>query len=209
MNRVFIAINLPEDIKKKLKSYKFQWPELPCHWTKRENLHITLAFLGYVSDEEFLKIIQIVKEIALKHNSFLIKLNKICYGPSQGQTLKKPIRMVWAEGEKSEELGKLQKDLENSLFSTNLPADSSAEILSETKTGIQTRKYSPHITLARIKQLEFRRIEPESRPEINEEINLNFEVNSIEVMESRLKRDGAEYIVLESISLADSENSNF
>ena len=33
---------------------------------------------------------------------------------------------------------------------------------------------------------------------MNEEINLNFEVNSIDVMESELKRGGPEYTILES-----------
>ncbi len=56
----------------------------------------------------------------------------------------------------------------------------------------------PHITLGRIKIWEFKQIEPEERPEVNEEINLKFEVNSIEVMESVLKKGGPEYIILES-----------
>ncbi len=44
-------------------------------------------------------------------------------------------------------------------------------------------------------------MEPEERLEVNEEIDLTFEVNSIEIMESQLKRGGAEYIVLESVLL--------
>ena len=63
----------------------------------------------------------------------------------------------------------------------------------------EARPYSPHITLARIKTWEFRRLE--DRPEIDEPIDLTFEVNSFEIMESFLKRSGAEYEVLESISL--------
>ena len=98
--------------------------------------------------------------------------------------------MVWAEGEKLEELGKLQNDLENSLL-----ASSVKEVESK------SRPYAPHITLGRIRTWEFRQIEPEERPEVNEEINLSFEVNSIEVMESQLKRGGAEYAVLESAPL--------
>ncbi len=66
---------------------------------------------------------------------------------------------------------------------------------------IEELNFSPHITLGRIRTWEFRRIEPEERPEVNEEINLNFEVNSIEVMESTLKRGGAEYTILESCPL--------
>jgi len=188
-HRIFIAINLPEDIKKNLVDYQTKWPELPIRWTKKENLHITLMFLGYLVDEELLEILRITKEVAQRHESFSINLKKIIYGPPK----KLPPRMVWAEGEKSKELGKLQKDLENSL---SAEASAKADRLVR-----ESRPYAPHITLGRIKAWEFRKIEPEERPEVNEEINLNFEVNSIEVMESELKRGGPNYAILESCPL--------
>ena len=186
-HRIFIAINLPENIKKQLSDYQSRWPELPCRWTKKENLHITLAFLGYLNDEELVEICKITKEVASRHEPFLITLNKIIYGPPHNTP-----RMIWAEGEKSEKLGKLQKDLENSLSGL------SSELEEE-----QGRDYTLHITLGRLRQWEFRQIEPEERPEVNEEINLSFEVGSIEVMESELKRGGPEYAVLESMKLGE------
>ncbi len=190
-HRIFIAINFPENIKKKLSDYENKWLELPCRWTRKENLHITLAFLGYLPDEELVKICNITREIALKHEPFFINLNKIIYGPPK----KSPPRMIWVEGEESEELGKLQKALENSLLTTEALAKADQTISTE------ARPYAPHVTLGRIKEWEFRRIEPEERPEVNEEISLNFEVNSIEVMESDLKRGGPEYSILESCPL--------
>lgn len=183
-HRIFIAINLPEEIKKRLENYQSQWPDLPVRWVKPENLHITLAFLGYLNDEQVLEVIKITKEVALRNQPFLVNLKKIIYGPP-----KKPARMIWAEGEKNIEFSKLQKDLEHSL---------QGKIIGFEK---ENRPYSPHITLGRIRQWEFRQIEPEERPEVNEEINLSFEVNSIEIMESELKRGGAEYTILESIPL--------
>jgi len=42
--RVFIAINLPGNIRKKLAEYQKKWPELPIRWTKQDNIHITLVF---------------------------------------------------------------------------------------------------------------------------------------------------------------------
>lgn len=183
--RIFIAVNLPESIKKELSSFQEKWPELPARWTKKENLHITLTFLGYLNDEELVEVCQIAKEAAEKHRSFYIRLNKIIYGPP-----KQSPRMIWAEGEKSKELGSLQKYLESAL-------QENPEKLSKE----EERGSSPHITLARLRQWEFRRIESEEKPKINEDINLNFEVKSIEVMESRLKRGGPEYIILESCPL--------
>lgn len=188
-HRIFIAINLPEEIKRELTFYQTKWPELPVRWVKKENLHLTLIFLGYLSDGELLEVCRITKEIVQKHQPFSINLNKICYGPPK----KIPPMMIWVEGEKSTELGSLQKDLEKSLLSSHV------KILEDPKA----RSYTPHITLGRIRAWEFRSIEPEERPEVKEDISLNFEVNSIEIMESHLKRGGAEYTVLESIPLKE------
>lgn len=160
--RVFIAINLPEGVKKKLSSFQLKWPELPCRWTKKDNLHITLEFLGYLTDEEIVELCQRTRQIASEKPAFTIKLTKISYGPTD----KKPVRMVWVIGDKIKELG-----------------------------------ITPHITLGRLKLWQFRQMEPEERPEINENIDSSFEVNSIEVMESRLKRSGPDYTILESCPL--------
>ncbi len=181
-HRLFIAINLPEKIKNRLSNFQTKYPELPARWTKKQNLHITLVFLGYVREHEIPGILKTTEEVAKKHNAFSLVLNKVCYGPPE-----KTPRMVWAEGEKSEELGKLQSDLENSLSS-----------LSFKKEG---RPYSVHITLARLDQWQFKKIELEERPQIKQDINLDFEVNSIEIMQSYLKRTGAEYTLLQSIAL--------
>ncbi|MDD2697080.1 MAG: RNA 2',3'-cyclic phosphodiesterase [Candidatus Pacebacteria bacterium] len=182
-HRIFIAVNLPEDVKKKIVGYEDKWPELPVRWTKKENLHITLMFLGYLAEEELLQVVNVTKEVASRHASFSINLKRIIYGPPK----KTPPRMVWVEGEKSKELGSLQGDLENSLLTPMIK-----------NSGNENRPYAPHITLGRIKTWEFRKLEIEERPQINEEINLNFNVNSIEVMESQLKRGGPEYTVLEA-----------
>lgn len=186
-HRVFIAINLPEDVKKQLSLFQLKLPDLPCRWTKKENLHITLVFLGYVKDEELPEILEVVRTVASKNSPFLINLKKICYGPTD----KKPPRMVWAEGEKSRELAILQTDLENALQGE----------VSNFKG--EARAFAPHITLGRLKLWEFRTLESEERPEISEEISLTFEVSSIEIMESKLKPQGPDYFILESMALVE------
>jgi RNA 2',3'-cyclic 3'-phosphodiesterase len=181
MRRIFIAINLPEKIRKNLETQQLRWADLPCKWTREENLHITLAFLGNLNDEELLELCQITKEIASRHEPFNVNLKKIVYGPDE-----KRARMIWVEGENSQELSELQRDLENAL-----PVEKEKE----------NRKYAPHITLGRLKQWEFNKLEPEERPQVNENISLNFEAKSIEIMESNLKRSGPEYEILESYPL--------
>ena len=66
----------------------------------------------------------------------------------------------------------------------------------------EERSFSIHITLARLNAWEFQKIEPEERPMINEVVSLNIPVSSFEVMESTLKRTGAQYSIIESIPLS-------
>jgi len=154
-----------------LSGYEKKWPELPAKWTPPENLHITLVFLGDLTDIELGQVCMTVKDIAKNHNSFNITLNKIAYGPAE----KIPPRYIWAGGEKGEELSLLKKDLEDALLEVvHFVPDKGA--------------FSPHITLARIGAFAWRAIDPEERPEVNENIDLIFTVESIDVMESESKR---------------------
>ena len=196
IHRVFIAINLPENIKKKLLSHQEEiegsFASLaeengasPIRWTKKDNLHITLVFLGNASDQEVAEICQSVKRASQNKEPFSIYLNRICLGPPN-----KPPRMIWVKGKKSEELTQLQISLEKKLLENSSPAE-----------GGTRQAFKPHLTLGRIKQWQWRQIDPEERPEIEKEISLSFEVHSIEVMESILKPRGPEYIILESAPL--------
>jgi len=184
-HRIFIAINLPEEIKKELVRYENKWPELPAKWTPKDNLHITLEFLGNLTDQETGNVCQIVNELSKRHKSFIINLTKVLYGPPE----KNPPKTIWVECEKSGELAELKKNLEESILEkVRFRPD-------------ECRGFIPHITLARILEWEFRKIEPEEIPEINENINLTFSADSIEVMESEMKRGGPRYTILESHEL--------
>ena len=178
MKRLFVAVNLPEETKDILVEYQEKYKEVPGTWTKKENLHITLVFYGNASDKELEEIKKVVKEVVSLHKSFAVKLSKIAYGPSPSMA-----RMIWTAGDTPKELVTIQKELATALDRS------------------EKRPYSLHITLARLREWEFQRIDPEERPTINEEINIEIPCNSIEIMESKLRRGGAEYTVVQSFSL--------
>lgn len=184
--RIFIAINLPNYVKTKLLDYQREWADLPVRWTKENSLHITLVFIGYVSNEEMVGICQLARQAGKRQEPFEIKLERICFGPPD-----KTPRMIWLEGEKNLALAKLKDDLENVLLASGQNGYSHRE----------TRAFRPHITLARIRQGEWGLLP--SKPKIEKEISLSFLVESIEVMESHLLRGGAQYTILESVSLND------
>ena len=185
-HRVFIAINLPEEVKRELAKFYDKWPELPARWTAKDNLHITLEFLGDLTDIEIGEVCLAVKDVAKRHKSFDIVLNKVLYGPPK----KNPPKMVWADGEKSEDLADLKEDLQEKL-------------LEKIAFRPEGASFTPHITLARISEWEFKKFDLDERPEINEDIDLVFTVESIEVMESELKRGGPQYTILESHELGN------
>jgi 2'-5' RNA ligase len=181
--RIFIAINLPQKIKEELK--KYQNFDLPIKWVKKENFHITLVFLGYIKDENLPKVIEVTQKVASKYHPFQINIVKVSFAPPKTF----PPKMIWAICEKSEELLNLKEDLFSGFSESKIP------FLKEEK------KFFPHITLGRISKWEFKRLDPEQIPEIDEDIFLSFNVNSVDVMESHLKRGGAEYTILKAFSL--------
>lgn len=183
-HRIFVAINLPEDIKKSMVRHTEKWNDLPANWTPKDNFHITLVFLGDLTDVELADVCEAVKQIAETQKVFSINLDKIVYGPPE----KIPPRFVWAVGEKSQELQELKNNLEDLL-------------LEKVNFRPEGRGFTPHITLARISEFAFRQIEPEERPEINEGTDFIFSVESIEVMESESKRGGPQYTIIESHEL--------
>lgn len=186
LHRIFIAINLPKELKEFLHDYQKEISEIPARWVKPENLHITLLFLGSIKTENLPKIFEAVNSVANSFSKFKIELEKISFFPPKSF----PPRMVWVFVKKSEILEKLQKELEKKMIKFQIPFQK------------EEKEFTPHITLARIKKFEFRRLELEDFPRINEEIHLSFEAKSIDVMESHLKRKGPEYTLLKSFQLS-------
>jgi 2'-5' RNA ligase len=190
--RVFIAINLSEQLKKKLFEWelkleqKYQLGEFRgknINWVIKNNLHITLIFIGYVTDDETYEICKTVRNVVKNHSQFYINLERIIIGPPH-----RPARMFWVEGEKSQELANLQADLENVLSGAN-------------NYKKEARPFAPHITLAR-----FTNPIAKILPEINEVLKSSISVDSIDVMQSVLHRTGPEYTILERVELEGNEN---
>lgn len=188
-HRIFIAVNLPERTKRNLEgcqkeigssfsSLDHEDPIDPIRWIKWHNLHLTLVFIGDVFTQDLAEICQTVEATAKGQGPFAIKFNKICLAPPN-----KPPRMIWLSGEKNQEMEKIKNSLEKALL------------------GSSSRPLLPHITLGRIRQWQWKQIEPEEMPQIEQEISLPVPVTSIEIMESEAKRGGPQYTILESIKL--------
>jgi 2'-5' RNA ligase len=185
--RIFLAIPLSQSFKNQIYNWQSQWPKFPIRWAAKGNLHVTLLFLGQKRLEEVARISELIYEIAQVNSSFFLLFKKVQFQPNINQPT-----TLWLRGEENLTFSKLVKDLENILREEKLyfPAGSIA------------RKQIPHITLGRINRFQWRQLELEERPEVEKEIFLKIPVKEIALFESKLHRQGPEYITLEKASLS-------
>lgn len=128
MHRLFVALDFPANIKERLSSLCCGLPG--ARWVAPEHMHLTLRFIGEVDSNVYRKVREELTEV--RCNPFTLRLEGVGFFPPRG----KP-RVVWAGIIQSEELVQLRNRVESMLVRTGLEPEG--------------RKYSPHITLARLK----------------------------------------------------------
>jgi RNA 2',3'-cyclic 3'-phosphodiesterase len=177
--RLFIAINLPEDIKKRLFRFvEKEYSDLPVKWSRQENFHLTLNFLGYIPEESIPEICEILRKAVEGLPSFDVEFQKMEIGPNKERK-----KMIWASGEKTEDLAKLRYRLDKAL-------------------GFQIREKKelrPHITLGRIIKKKWKEMSPEPDPE--RKLKFSVPVSCVDLFESKLEKGKRVYYVMESFML--------
>ena len=171
--RCFVAINLPEEVKENVKKIVASIPENGIKKVAPENLHLTLKFLGEIGERAIRKVENKLSEI--KFNKFLVELKDIGFFPNRNF-----VRVVWVGvGEGREEIEELQKKIDeklNELFK-------------------KEENFEPHLTIARVKFLKDKKIIQKLEKIKFEDC---FEVESFELMESILQKNGPRYKVIKS-----------
>ena len=125
--RLFIAI----DIKELESFFKELQKQIPLDLAKiklTDSFHLTLKFLGEVSEQKIESIQNALHEIAFKE--FLLTFNHIGFFPDENY-----IRVVWVGVKESKEVIQLQKEIDTSLV----------------RLFTKERNFHPHITLGRVK----------------------------------------------------------
>lgn len=130
----FLAIPLPEEIRTFIIRKRDEWKEggvIPFKsWVHPEDYHITLAFLGHAAPKQLEGIKKNMPEIIHRHQNFSLRLTfPGVFGRSDSP------RIFWYGLDREERLNSLQKDVFEECVKLGFQLDS--------------RPYSPHITLAR------------------------------------------------------------
>ncbi len=180
--RIFVAVNLSWKTKKEIKDIikKLKSSESGVKWVNSENIHLTLAFLGRITDEEVGKVTAILKLFSKKQKRFKLNLGSIGFFPSSLSP-----RIIWIGSGGNFNLLKFQ-----SILSRNLKVNG---------FNIENRSFVPHLTIGRVKG----RIKKNRNfVKLTNKINLeDVLVRDIDVMESVLKKGSLLYKVVFKVNL--------
>lgn len=127
MMRLFIGVAIPDNICQSLLLLEGGIPG--ARWQSREQLHLTLRFIGDVDGQKFADIddaLSVLREPVFELELFGVDVF----------TAKDP-RQLWVGTRSNAALLHLQKKVDTALTRLDLPADG--------------RKFIPHVTLARLK----------------------------------------------------------
>jgi len=174
--RLFIAIDIPKDIQNKIRKTQNQIKKYVIGtFPKPENLHLTLKFLGEVSEDDKDKLIQELKKIKFK--SFKLNLKGIGTFPSENY-----IRIIWI-GSENNDIAKLAKTIEEPLKKFKFKKD---------------HNYKTHLTIARVKNIPDKTVLIDNLTTLKEKDFGTFTIDSIKLYKSVLQTTGPVYTLIET-----------
>ncbi len=183
--RTFIAVDVPENVKEKIFELEKELARTVVEgvkWEEKEKFHITLKFLGDLSEDAIDSIYEVLSESLKGFGKFSVIYKGVGCFPEI-----KNLRVIWVGCEDpSGKLFKLREIVE--------------EKMSELGFEREDKEYHPHITLGRVKK-------PKNISNLIKKIeSINFEseageVAEVLIMKSDLKPSGSVYTVLKKIKL--------
>jgi 2'-5' RNA ligase len=173
--RAFIAVDLPDSIHSALaqKQAALQHACPDARWTRPEGIHLTLKFLGQITDAQVAQVTDALATVG-RFEAFSVGVKGYGFFPDA----RRP-RVFWVGLEAPRGLSELAAHVEASMELLGFPREQ--------------RAFTPHLTLARFQV-------PRPQPALQEllsqqgELDLGrFEVSEFFLFESKLSPRGAEY----------------
>ncbi len=184
--RTFIALEVPENIQREVFSLKENISPYyaKVRWVKKENIHITLAFLGEIVGDVIEQVKERLQLVSEKHQTFTMALQGVGVFPH----IKRP-RVLW--------VGVVPEVKE--------PITHIADDVIDALGFLQDKKrFTPHITFGRIKFISDLSSLQKAIGSISFETD-EFMVKAITLFKSDLKPDGAMYTALSKYPLRENK----
>jgi 2'-5' RNA ligase len=180
--RCFISVELPEELKKNIYVHveKLKAAGADVKWVRPENLHLTLKFLGDTQEELLKDINERLISLAAAHGSFFLHIS----GAGTFPNIKYP-RIIWLGVHDSEQIIKLQHDIDKSMAGLGFEKDD--------------KQFTPHLTIGRVKSMRNKDALIKELTILKEADFGKIEVINMTLMRSELKPGGAEHFKLNEI----------
>ena len=173
MTRCFISIDIPEITRREIQKIQEQLPDFKGKLTEQENLHLTLKFLGEISDDEIEEIRKKLREI--KSEKFSAEVDEV------GVFSEDFIRIIWLHLKGTEELQKIIDEKLTNLFS-------------------KEKRFMSHLTIARVKNLRDKKYFLNELKKIKTP-SVKFEVDNFLLKKSTLMPESPVYEIIEEYRL--------
>jgi len=182
--RSFIAINLPNTVKQEIgASIERLGPAgPPARWVPPENLHVTVKFLDEIREDQISPIVGALTLAAGEHHPFDLRLGGFGFFPNE-----KKARIFWIGIESGfDSLKALARAIDHQTATLGF--------------ALETRPFSAHITLARLREPgpADRLAKAASHIQYLSEM---IPVTQIDLMRSELSPRGASYSIVDSVLL--------
>ena len=187
--RAFIAVELPEELKKELAELEAQLKKNTppvVKWVDPNSIHITLKFLGEISTDSIDELMRAIEEAARGIQPFQLEVRELGAFPGLDRA-----QVLWV-GIKGavEKIAQLQKRIEANTAQLGFSRES--------------RAFTPHLTLGRVRD--------EARPNDRQRLGKllidttfsalhDVDVNEINLIKSQLTPTGPIYSVIGSVKL--------
>ncbi|HXS67255.1 MAG TPA: RNA 2',3'-cyclic phosphodiesterase [Candidatus Polarisedimenticolia bacterium] len=185
--RLFVAISPPEDVKDQIEKAQRELRDVlqenSVRWTKRDQFHLTLKFLGNVAAPRVAELIESLRVACSQFKALPLHAERIGFFPN----MRYP-RVVWAwVHDGGEFLPKLQQAIESSVKNFTV----------EEPEG----EFTGHVTLGRVQRIKRPQAEILAKKAL-EMVNRSFgewTANNIELIRSELLPGGSRYTTLAEI----------
>ncbi|MCK5675174.1 MAG: RNA 2',3'-cyclic phosphodiesterase [Spirochaetales bacterium] len=134
MYRLFIAVPIPDHIRSSLLQLRVNIPG--AKWTQEDQLHTTVKFIGEVDGQMFRDIRNKLSEIKIEQ--FPLQITGVGSFPPGNSSKRSSPKVLWAGIEDLILLTRLRNKIESTLNELGIKREG--------------RKFSPHVTLARLKK---------------------------------------------------------
>ena len=179
--RLFVAVVPPPEVRERaLKEARSLSWEGHIRWLPPENLHLTLRFLGETPDQELPGLRDALEAACSGQEAFDLTLQDAGAFPSADRA-----RVLWVGvGDGLERLNALAGEVDAALERLEIEREK--------------RPFHPHLTVGRARTGDARLGNPGSGGNVGP---IPFEVGVVELVQSRLSREGAVYSIIASFPL--------